>query len=356
MALTPKAFCLYAQEEIARVVTDPTLKDLQPTGLLTALDSPANSIGVDLLRVDRQGKKVRLDIKYFPADCIEASTGTPEPCAAGEVSTDNSQYITLEQDDNNYIYRKYTFNEEEFRTLCDSKDGRISRKILDLVRNVLLSERAYYNAAIYGALNNYFDGTNSLPGGAEKTLNLFNATGIRQGMGLFKLIKEYQLKGYTETPIIVGGSTISAWLYANGIFGSNTDGAADGGGVNAYIDYNTAMYGATAVGDSNERVLSWIPGHNQAIRWFKYEGDFAKSKDNITKTTMFVGNQKFDMSLYDDGCGDVILTVGRGNTLFNIGGITPSTCAAQPSTLNWIADCGDLTCDVVKQPIPEQGS
>jgi hypothetical protein len=47
MALTPQAFCLYAQEEIGRVMTtDPTMKELQPTGLLQALESPENAQGL----------------------------------------------------------------------------------------------------------------------------------------------------------------------------------------------------------------------------------------------------------------------------------------------------------------------
>jgi hypothetical protein len=352
MALTPQAFCLYAQEEIGRVMTtDPTMKELQPTGLLQALDSPENAQGLEVLKIDTVGKKIRLDVKYFPADCDATSTGDPEACTSTEKSTFDAGYITLEQNDDNYIFAKYTFDPDEFRSICEDRTGRISRKVIDLAKRVLRSERAYYTQAMYALLNNYYDGTNSLVGGGEKTLNLFSATGVRQGMGLFKLIKEYQMKGYEETPIMVGGSTISAWLYANNIFGANTDGAADGGGVSAYLDKFVAEYGAKAIGDANERLLAWIPGHNQAIRWHKYRGDFAYSRPTLSKTTVLIGNQEFDLSVSSPDCGDVTITLGRGNTLFNAGTIPNGNCDAQPSTLNYIVDCGALDCDVVKQPI-----
>ena len=355
MALTPKAFCLYAQEELGNVVTtDPLMKNLKPTGLLEALESPANAQGLDILKIDTQGKKIRLDLKYYGADCGGTSTGKPDLCN-GDVEEDDSEYITLEQNDNNYIHKKHTFSTEEFRTLCDSKDGRISRKMMSLAMEILNREREYYTAEIYSKMNQYYDGNISTPGsGTEKTLNLFSDTGIRQGMGLFKLIKEYQLKGYVEAPIIVGGTTISAWSYANNIFGANVDGAGNGGGVLPYIDLFASMYGAGVAGDSNERLVSWTPGHNQAIRWHKNLGDFARSKESFVKTTMIIAGQLFDVSVFEDDCNDkVVLTVARGNTLFNLN-IDGKTCNAQPSTLNWIADCGALGCDVVKQPI--QGS
>lgn len=355
MALTPKAFCLYAQTELANVVdTDPLMKNLKPTGLLDALSSPQNAQGIDLLKVDTSGKKIRLDLKYYGADCGGTATGKPDLCS-GDAIADDSEYITLEQSDANYISKQHTLSTEEFRVLCDSKDGRISRKMATLAFNVLNREREYYTAEIYTKVNDYYNGNTSLPGsGTEQTLNLFSDTGVRQGMGLFKLIKEYQMKGYVEAPIIVGGTTISAWSYANAIFGANTDGAGTGGGITPFIDTFTSMYGAGGAGDANERLLSWTPGHNQAIRWHKNLGDFARSKESFTKTTMLIGGQLFDVSVFEDDCNDkVVLTVGRGNTLFNLN-IDGGTCHAQPSTLNWIADCGELDCTVVKQPV--QGS
>ena len=352
MALTPQAFCLYTQESIGRVMsTDPTKKLLQPTGLLKALKSAENAQGSEVLRVTELGKNIRLDVKYFPAGCRDTNSGDPEVCSPAEVSTFDAGYITLNADLDDYIFDKVTFSPEEFRNICDSQPERIAREIERMANNVLRSERAYYTAAMYALLNNYFDGTDSLVGGGEKTLNLFSATGVRQGMGLFKLIKEYQIKGYTEAPIIVGGSTISAWVYANGIFGANTEGAADGGGVTAYIDKYVAQYGATAIGDANERVLSWVPGHNQAITWLRNEGEFDYSRQTLSKTTLVAFGETFDYSVHQPDCGNVTITLGRGNKLFNAGSIPNGTCDAQPSTLNWIADCGELDCDVVKQPI-----
>jgi hypothetical protein len=353
MALTPQAFCLYTQEAIGSVMaTDPTQKLLQPTGLLTALKSTANAQGSELLQVTDAGKFKRLDIKYFPANCRETTTGAPNVCTPTDVSTYDAGFITLNATlENDYVFDKVTFSPEEFRSICESKSDRIARKIQEMARNVLQKERAYYTAGMYALLNDYFDGTDSLPGGTEKTLNLFNAQSVRQGMGLFKLIKEYQMKGYTERPIIVGGSTISAWVYANGIFGANTDGAADGGGVDAYIDLYTAQYGSGVAGDANERVLSWVPGHNQAITWLLNEGEFRYAKPTLAKTTIVVDGETFDYSVSEPDCGNVTLTLGKGLKLFNVGSIPNGSCDAQPSTLNWIADCGNLTCDVVKQPI-----
>ncbi len=354
MALTPQAFCLYTQEAIGQAMaTDPTKKLLEPTGLLVALNSPQNAQGTEVLnQISNDGKFYRLDLKYYPAGCREVTTGDPSVCTPTSVSTSDAGYITLNATLNdNYHFDKRTFNPQEFRNICEGRSERISMEIERMARNVLLKERAYYTEEIYGSLNDYFDGDNSLPGGDEKTLNLFNAQSVRQGMGLFKLIKEYQMKGYTEQPIIVGGSTISAWLYANNIFGSNTDGAADGGGVTAYIDKFVAQYGAGVATDANERLLSWIPGHNQAIKFLINKGEFAYSKPTLSKDTIIVFGEEFDFSVHEPDCGNVTLTLGRGNKLFNAGSIPNGTCDAQPSTLNWVADCGDLSCDVVKQPI-----
>ena len=155
--------------------------------------------------------------------------------------------------------------------------------------------------------------------------------------------------------IMVGGYQINSWIKSQGLFVGNLDGADI---TKTNFDSNAYMSSAydviaRAIGvDTEDRMASWIPGAIQRVDWLKYapETGLARNTDEVFKGTINLNGEEFDILITDQDCNDfVTIQLAKGYGLFiPEAGVYGATCKGQGTLLNWILDCGALSCATVK--------
>ena len=75
-----------------------------------------------------------------------------------------------------------------------------------------------------------------------------------------------------------------------------------------------------------------------------------KKRQKIFKGTINLGGEEFDILITDQDCNDfVTIQLAKGYGLFiPEAGVFGGTCKGQGTLLNWILDCGALSCATIK--------
>lgn len=359
-----KYVCLYSQQSANLVMgrNNPRLGELEQLQVIGALQSPINTQGFEAIQTRSPfGKQApsannrKVEIKFRPKQCNTVTSGIGSACEAATADADLMQLKTVNVSQYNHVKR--TINRNLYRSLCESPNEVIGELYTEMALDLLRAENAYLAGQVIAGVGDYFDGTDSaVGGGTEKTIKLFTDTALPNVMGLFKVGNEYMRKGYTDKPILIGGTSLSGWNFAKPIFTGNPDGRDINriDGFPAFVDHQIPVQANVIANDGVERLVSFIPGTLQYVNWFNYEGEYVVQRQEGSKTRLTILENEFDFTIYDPFCDDsgddlVTLTLGRGFDLVNLNTLAETDCGAQDSLLAWKVDCGDLPCTDVNE-------
>lgn len=364
-------FCLNSQtrlDDILSEAANPVNKIKDTLGTLAALKSSGNMQGWEALPIQVPGRsrpsstsnrKVALSGRV--RSCPTVETTAIDYCAGTTAET--TDLVDTEVQVGNYRGVTFTIDRDLYRDTCDTADGRaadvISYKLLEAAQEILKQEDIDAVTALQAAVGDYFSGNNSAIGsGTEATIPLYASTVPRvpQPGNLFLILNEYKRKGYVSgiSPIIVGGTGFDRFNFDANFFVNNENGSditRFPGSFMPYIDYQVDSIAATGA----NHALTWIPGHAQMLYWHDFvEGSpLRRSNGEITKTTVTLAGEEFDLVVYDANCDDnVDITISRYSQPYVVPEATffSATCGAEFSLLNWRLDCADTTCDNIFVP------
>jgi hypothetical protein len=359
-ALAPAQASCVIQLQLADILgrNNPVNREIEKQGFTQALRSPQNTSGFAQVPVQSNGSrpldtsKRKVQVRYRASNCDVVSSGSLSCTDEDNEEGDPYEYADVEVK----YYKKskqVKLSRTAFADLCSGLDTEYTMRVAELASDIVRQRNKDLIADYIAALNNYADGTSSVPGTAEKTISLFSSTAVPQPMGLMPLLNEYFAKGYAgEEPIAVGGYQLNSWMQAQGLYAGNLDGAD----INKFGLSSSNMFldnvQDAIVNLGDQHLFTWIAGQIQYLEWLTYapETGLARNTEEITKDVITIGGERFDILINDSACGDFVnIQLAKGYGLY----IPPAdafagTCTGEETKLSWILDCGALACDTVQ--------
>lgn len=343
--------------DLAKVTgrNNPVLKTKEQLGFSIALDSAENTSGFEQIPV--QSNKIqpastakrKTYVKYRKMQCDSVTDGT---LGCGNGTSEGDPYVFDEVEVDYYKVSKHIqLSRLVYQDLCSELAPEQSKRIAELAADILRQRNTDLVTKYLTLLTTYADGDSSaIGGGEEKTISLFKSDATPQPMGLMPILNNYANLGYMERPITVGGNQINSWKFGQDVFRGNVDGLDPNKGSFEPIFFDNTQ--DAIINDGEQHLLTWIPGHIQPLFFNKYGANtgLALSRDGVLKGVINIGGIDFDIFIEDLACNDFVnIQLGLGYDLYSIpSGAVNANCGGQLSTLNWIADCGALTCAAVK--------
>mgnify|MGYP000024875236 CR=1 FL=1 len=272
-----------------------------PVGFLDAVRSPMNLGGVTVSNLEtRGGGKKTVEVVYAPATCEADIITTP-----GAICTGNkAQTLEVQQVNTNSfigtVARSLSIN--DVRQLCgpDLTAPALLRHFLEQdIRTIeaALDQAllAFYAAGVGGPLGQ--------PPGTVIPVNLMtqsspNAPDVAGWHAA--LAHYYRIRG-VGMPIVVGGGILDTF------FGLKDWGCCNNGGIDLSQSRSSAAYFrdyyADTVLGTNEFAM-WSPGAVQLVQWVKNEGEFARSGDTYSHSTIVdpMTGLQYDVNIVYDPC------------------------------------------------------
>lgn len=361
--------CINSQKALADLVggSAPRTKMLETLGTYKALKL-SEQTGTTKLTVSSNkqrpasGTNRKVTVFGYTKTCPTIVTSKPGACTAVTAETTNEvdQEVVIA----NYHGDVFTLDHALYLSICEGASDAMARKIAEAAEGILKAENDQHIADLLSDADTYFGGKSAAAGSAdEKLVNLYSTAGTPQPTNLFTVIEEYRRKGYAGIkPIVIGGTTLSKFMFDLGYYQGVNDAGLDFSRVpsntSLFVDYelDTVAQGASyANGDGASRLFSFIPGHAQMLNYHDYaEGSPLRySSPDLTQTTIMVGDEMFDLTVYNDMCHAsgprITVTVGRWSDIW----IPASTfftadCSGEQSLLSWTTDCADTSCSNVQ--------
>jgi hypothetical protein len=361
-ALAPAQASCVVQLQLADIMgsANPVLHEVQKNGFTTALVSDVNKQGFTINAQANGSRpqdtsKRKIQVRYRAGNCDSVTSG--EMVCTDEDETEGDPYSYQDVEVKHYKKSKQVkLSKTEFLDLCSGISTEQTLRTAELAADLVRQMEKDLVTDYLAALNTYSDGDDPTPASTEeKTISLFSATAVPQPFALNFVSNEYSKKGYMDNFIMVGGYQINSWIKSQGLFVGNVDGADI---TKTNFDSNAYMSSAydviaRAIGvDTEDRMASWMPGAIQRVDWLKYapETGLARNTDEIFKGTINLGGEEFDILITDQDCNDfVTIQLAKGYGLFiPEAGVFGGTCKGQGTLLNWILDCGALSCATIK--------
>ena len=218
-------------------------------------------------------------LKYLKPDCEE--TASMDCVGDWDCETGVEEKLTYERvaiELTECIEDSFTVKPESFRCQCDSDP--ITELQTKLTRSVRKGMAAYQKKLIekmYAGVGTSYNGTTgALP------LNIFDASGKPQPMGLFSLQNEYskQNPNCPDQPIILTGSEkFNAYQCASNVFRGNTDGYDPNSSCyninNVYFDRTVQQCLATLDPELTNGVLAFLPGSVHVAHYYDFESEYS---------------------------------------------------------------------------------
>lgn len=352
--LDTKYICLYSQLSADAVLgkNDPAKQSLNTYGFSKALESAANTDGFEQIQFSSalarptSGSNRKVEVAIYKKECTSVTDGSIDVCT--EDTAEGSKLVLDPVLVSQYKHRSVTIDKSAYRDLCEGTvNENIGRQIKYMAEDLIKARNTYLATTYEASTTTYFDGDDSSAGGGEeKQIKLFSAAAVPQPMAFFKLHQEYMSKGYTgTTPIVVGGIPLNGWIYSQPIYAGNVDGN-DGlrlpDGVQMFVDYEVDTIAQAAASDTANRAWSFVPGHNQIVKWLDYGAGSpiairpGESTEGV-KDTIEVMGHTFDFTVSNPFCSDnAVVSLGWGYDLFSIdSNYVASSCGAQLGNLSY---------------------
>lgn len=365
--ITSAYCCVKTQQLLSDIAGDnaPQNKVLDTYGLLAAIRSQANLSGREIVQTKSASGKARpvtgsnrrVEIEYPVRQCDTVSRTPSAFCTTRPDYADDVSHAEATVD----CYAEVTWgvSKSQFRDVCEDRPERMRRIMTNKVNDLLKDINEQLIEKYIAGLGNYFTEAGGVPvdsGAAPKTLNLFNpstANGLAtNALGFMPLKRDYRRSMWSGTPILVGGTTLEAWMEVQPVFQGNNEGL-DGtrmGGMTMFTDYQID----TEFGDGFEHLLSFAPGIVQMLEWDAYPAgsDYEElNRDWGSKTTMFINGMSMDFEVRFDECTDHWdFKLSKYFDLFKLPSDSLNTACGQYSNgcLQWLVDCAALDCNYIK--------
>lgn len=354
-------------DQLVGQVNNPFIKNLENSmdyfGTINALSSQANRSSVEIIPIVPSSqylpslKNSKWLVRHPLIDCQTANTGIPDHC--GGVTSDSVGETIVDVEftmaETDYLYRSFEVDRNLYQEICENSTAVIAQKLSENALSILRSEESKHIDSLIIQLDNYAsDGTSSVPGAStEKTLKFFNDKAVPNTMGLNAMLNQYRIAGYGGvTPFVIGGLSLASVFTANQAYlGNSVVNPMFIGGIIPMVDFNYVTIAAAQAGDSNDRVLSFLPGHHQIVSWYRYGAGspLVRSEERGSKGLINLLGQTFDLVIEDNfGCDTIKYTIGRATKLWSYDKTLLKACTRKGATYNFIVDCGDLGCADVK--------
>lgn len=344
--VTPNTCCLTAQTFLDNVAKEnkPMQIERGKLGLMKALYSPQNTKGTKMEFKRSDGKNLDVRFTYDLPQCLTATnTLAADPCVLG--SAEASKRRELQLSVSKVVQIQKTFDPLTYISLCENKDDAMALHFMPMVQALKEAQNTELINMFKANLNNYFNGTTSAIGTPTvKTIKAFDNQFKPNTMGLFNVKQEYVRKGYSDTPFLIAGDTLSAINFARPLFSDNLDASKTFNGL-AGFNFVEDFDIDTNIADGDAHAFTFMPGHNFIIEALKNVGEFEISKPNYRATTMNMGGYTFDYYEKETDCSTAVtITLEKRFDLFQLPANAFASCTSQPANLHYLLDCGDLSC------------
>lgn len=307
MAITNDEFCLTVMRELNEVAGDngDPLRNRQVTGLLDALKSPDNTMGMEVDRLYDQGdgKAHKVLLKYLVPDSISQTTNTITNICdeTGEETAYVYDEVALDYETQSAI-KKLTV--AQMRTLCET-GNEFRAKIIQGMMNSVIKKINQTIIAPFEA------GAGGILGGSGTTGTSYNVLYDGGGIvevdpnGYLDMTQNIQDTGLIGTPIVVGGGNIKRYMDLSGIACCNGFGqdVSQLSGLQFYYDNDIqTILGTPSSGGDDFFVFA--PGAAQFVDKPMNQGQFREIHDHYIYDTITdpVSGLTFDFDAYYDTC------------------------------------------------------
>ena len=319
-------------------------------GFFQSIMSSRNKAGFQQIDLqDPQGRTRIVQVRYTSGLPSQTSDSATDICSPGD--TESEKYANVST--NYYKEIKLTLDDGEFETFCATQSefrDEMTRKKLNQLYGAINTDLVTEATANFG--NFWNTGAN-----AALSVPLISSTGTPVYWGETEILDSFEDAELTERPFLVGSGFLRKYTRLQNIACCN-DGGLDISADNSF-DYFRDGAVDSVIGSSNN-IIGFAPGAYQLVKTNRFVGQFEKSDNYKTKTTVVdpASGLTLDLSVYYDWCenpGDEndrskwIITWGLRYGLF----ILPTDLAepATPwdgvnSTFHFQATCGEVApCD-----------
>lgn len=330
------------------LLNDPTSK-MPATGLLTALLSDQNRVGVEIVTPPTTDGYTatsfrKIVTKAIKPDCSTGSTMHPICSIPTNGNIDTHLYITSEHTIDEGISRTITIDVTDFDKFCENPDMYLANKMQQLKAGVFKEINAKLISKVFGYMGSY---PGQVSPNTSVTLpmsislfapNAFQGGSVLDNNGYAKIVNLYNFLDYIGTePIIVGG------LHLGHLAGLNIQNALS----NLFFD--STLDATIADGDSH--LLTWAPGTfylanpietTQALRNTsvvgirEYSTVFSPFGEGLEWDTQVIHSQS--------GCQYTIRLQAHFDVLCPVP--YDMTCTKKPA-LHFLTDCTPIDCAVI---------
>lgn len=298
-----QGLCEKVQSSVLEILGSNKAPELKrtKTGYLSALRSPENLAGVNIVPIDEgNGKKKTVRVTYLQRGCEDDIVTTENTSCSPDVFRS-----PLEKDINitKYIATKWmAFNVSDMRKLCGPDDlyrASVMNSEVDALMRKLDKELLTIQAANFGEFSPYSQPVPAYQNYKEVKLLNSCASGINYS-GEATIMEDFNLLDTQARPIIIGAGNISKYAQMAKI-GCCNDLGIDTSKAGAF-DFYHDRYVEEIIGAG--KFIGLVPGYVQLLTWNKNVGDYAISDakfEDGTYTDPFTGI-KLDMEWKYDDC------------------------------------------------------
>lgn len=298
-------------------------------GFHEALLNPENRAGLVGVNISGDGKPIsgsscRLILKYIKPDCSDTTNDTTlcdiSP-AAGSNPFGSAEFQFQTAD---IISAPYKLTKEQFDCSCDPMDRQMGELLNQKMRNIFRNAEKRLLENAWNCLGAYCDGTESTVSPA--TLNIFNEDGnAAQPLGWWFVQEQLDAMKATGKPIVVGGTAIRKYLWAQKVAGIGANGVGATGTVDSdfqfYYSSEFDSWARNKTGVNGDYAIVFAPGTFQLIDWQYNVGANVENIDIKSSVTMQFMNNGFDYlvdysNYYDAKCREWEILPTRTSGVF----------------------------------------
>lgn len=277
MAIELEDFCNTVRQNLNVLAGQnyPALKR-EPTGMLDAVNSPANRSGFEQKYITDggDGKKKQVLIEWAqPVPVSETVTSEQDVCAGG---TEEPRFQDVVELTGFAGTRVMLFTEAELRKYCEQPSEvqtmRIAQHMSGLFRKINQILITKYNSNV----GNFIAGV-----AAGREIELLHYDGITEAAkpdGEVLLMEDMSDLGVTR-PLVVGAGIVSRYAKLAGIGCCNDYGQSVDQLSSAYDFYRDRDVDIILAGSEN--VIAFAPGAVQMATYNKYRGEFRRVVENL---------------------------------------------------------------------------
>jgi hypothetical protein len=360
-SITNPKLCKYIQAALSDSF-DPLIMESQKpiTGLTDALRSAVNTQGVQQITGYADGATPKpatavangkvITLRGFNADCTvcDPAEDTFDRCnwtSAVSAKTPTSYAYTVGLSS---CAPSMTFSLSDIWGLCEGQDTIVTENIRQLANTVKRDVNFKLTEAAIALMNDYYDGTDSAA--APITLNLLGTNGTTINYNEFaKIGMDYRKKGYTASPIVVGGDTVYKINGMQRALGLNSNGInlAAMPMPNMFEDFEVD----TVYDDGDAHIITWVPKTFQLLEWFENRqtnSNFKGALIEVDGRTMYeeewsvinVDGMEFDLYMKYDKCGGYKVALHKYFDIANL----PTTAVCKYPAVQYLVACGTGSC------------